>query len=236
LKLALRARIWFEALQLNGVRWHHPRIIARRSPDMLARVAAAIRGCAWYSFSIFLTYVVSAAVGASMAHGGNRYALDRRDAMVGRAGASDRASIEYREGHRVRAALADATANVTQAALPQTLAGLTVVLPYVSVARQGWAGGIVSVDGGHRSRLRSARGAAYYLGTLLLQFLAFSLCIGGGIRAGVALYRRNRDVGWRLWRYRLPRPILADASYVIASSIPLFLLASCFEFLSPWNV
>ncbi|MGZ3437669.1 MAG: hypothetical protein ACXU9O_15465 [Gemmatimonadaceae bacterium] len=203
---------------------------------MLARVAAAIRGCAWYSFSILLTYVVSAVIGASMAHAGSRYALTRRDAMVGRAVASDRASIDYRKGRRVRAALTDAAANFTQAALPQTLAGLTVVLPYVSVARQGWAGGIVSVDGSHRSRLRSTRGAAYYLGTLLLQFLAFSLCIGGGIRAGVALYSWNRDVGWRVWRYRLPRPVVVDASYVIASSIPFFLFASCFEFLSPWNV
>ena len=204
--------------------------------DVFARVAAAIRGCAWYSFSIFLTYVVSAAVGAGMAHSDSRYALVRRDAMVGRAVASDRASIDYREGRRVRAALTDATANFTLAALPQALAGLTVVLPYLSVARQGWAGEIVSVDNRHRSRLRSARGAAYYLGTLLLQFLAFSLCIGGGIRAGVALYRHNPDVGWRVWRYRFPRPIVADTAYVITASIPLFLVASCFEFLSPWNV
>ena len=202
---------------------------------MLARVAAAIRRCSWYSLSIFLTYTLSAALGVGMAHAGSRYALARRDAMVERAVTADRASIDYREGRRARAALVDAAANFALAALPQTVAGLTIVLPYLSVARQGWAGGIVSVDGAHRSRLRSARGAAYFLGTLLLQFLAFSLCIGGGVRAGVALYVSNRDVGWRFWRYRLPGAILADATCVIACSIPLFLLASCFEFLSPWN-
>lgn len=203
---------------------------------MLARVAATIRRCAWYSLSIFLTYWVSAAVGIGMVHGGSRYALARRDAIVESAVTSDRASIDYREGHRARAALTDAAANFSLAALPQTVAGLTIVLPYVSVACQGWAGGIVSVDGAHRSRLRSARSAAYYLGTLLLQFLAFSLCIGAGVRAGVELYARNRDTGWRLWRYHVPRAILADLVWVVACSIPLFLLASCFEFLSPWNV
>lgn len=203
---------------------------------MLARVATAIRACAPYSLSIFVTYSLSAALGAAMVHAGSRAALARRDAVVGRAIASDRSSIDYREGHRVRAALADATANFIRAALPQTIAGLTIVLPYFSVAYQGWVGGIVSVDGGHRSRLRSVRGAAYYLGTLLLQFAAFSLCIGSGVRCGVALYDRNRDVGWRLWRYQLPHTILADVASVVACSIPLFLIASCFEFLSPWNV
>jgi hypothetical protein len=80
------------------------------------------------------------------------------------------------------------------------------------------------------------RGGAYYLGVLLLQFLAFSLCIGGGIRYGVALYEENRHVGWRFWRYRVARSTFGDLLYIIGASIPLFLLASSFEFLSPWNV
>ena len=150
---------------------------------MLGRPVAAIRRCARHSAAIFLTYVVSAAVGAAMVHGGNRFALARRDAMVARAVAEDRASIDYRAGRRVRAALADAAANFGLAALPQTVLGLTVVLPFGTVALQGWAGGLVSVDGHHESRLRTARGACYYLGVLTLQFLAFSLCIGAGERA-----------------------------------------------------
>ena len=202
---------------------------------MLARVATAIRRCGRYSASIFLTYVLSATVGAIMVHSGSRYALSRRDAIVERALVHDRASIDYRAGRRVRAALADAAANFGLAALPQTVAGLTVVLPYLTVARQGWVGGIVSVDGHHVSRFRSLRGGAYYVGVLLLQFLAFSLCIGGGIRCGVALYEENRQVGWRFWRYRLAPAPVGDLLRVVCSSIPLFLLASSFEFLSSWN-
>jgi hypothetical protein len=202
---------------------------------MLLRAVIALRACAWYALTVFLAYALSAAVGAGMAHAGHRGALARRDAMVGRAVTHDQSSIDYRAGRHVRAALIDAAVNFTLAAVPQTVAGLTVVLPYLSVARQGWMGGIVSVDGAHRSRLRTVRGAAYYLGTLLLQFLAFSLCIGAGVRAGVALYRSNGLVGWRLWRYRFPDAVLADAARVVASSIPLFLLASCYEFFSPWN-
>lgn len=202
---------------------------------MIHRIANAIRGCARYSLSIFATYALAATVGAAMVHGGNSFALARRDAVVGHAIANDRSSLEYRAGRRTRAALADAAANFTLAALPQTIAGLTIVLPYFTVAQQGWIGGIVSVDGHHRSRLRSVRGGAYYVGVLALQFLAFSLCIGAGIRCGVELYSQNRDVGWRLWRYRLRRSILADLALVIGSSIPLFLVASSFEFMSSWN-
>lgn len=201
---------------------------------MLDRVAIAIQRCARYSASIFFTYVVSAAVGAAMVHAGSRFALARRDAIVASA-ASDKASIDYRAGRRTQAALADAVANFGLAALPQTIAGLTIVLPYATVSYQGWVGGIVSVDGRHVSRLRSVRGGAYYLGVLLMQFLAFSLCIGGGIRCGVALYDQNRQVGWRFWRYRLARAPLGDLLCVIGASIPLFLLASSFEFLSTWN-
>ena len=201
---------------------------------MLHRVGSAIRRSGRYVLSVFLTYVVSATVGAVMVHSGSRVALSRRDAIVEQA-MSHRASVEYRAGRRIQAAVADAAANFGQAALPQTVAGLTVVIPYLTVAHQGWIGGIVSVDGDHVSRLGSMPGGAYYLGVLLLQFLPFSLCIGGGIRCGVALYAQNRETGWRLWRYRLPRAIVADLLYTVGASVPLFLIASAFEFLSPWN-
>ena len=202
---------------------------------MLARIPVAMQRCARYAGAIFLTYVLSAAVGASMAHGGNRLALAHRDGMVQRAVTHDRASLDYRAGRRVRAALIDAAANFGRAALPQTVLGLTVVLPFGTVAQQGWAGGVVSVDAQHQSRLRTLRGASYYLGVLFLQFVAFSLCIGAGVRTGVCLYRANQGVGWRVWQYRPPPGALADAGYVIAAAVPVFLVASAFEFLSPWN-
>ena len=170
-----------------------------------------------------------------MAHGGNRFALARRDAMVERAVTHDRASLDYRAGRRVRAALVDAAANFGLAALPQTVLGLTVVLPFGTVAQQGWAGGVVSVDRHHDSRLRTMRGASYYLGVLFLQFVAFSLCIGAGVRTGVCLYQANQAIGWRVWQYRLPRQAIADAGHVVGAALPVFLVASAFEFLSPWN-
>lgn len=121
-------------------------------------------------------------------------------------------------------------------AIPQTLGGLGVVVPYFSVAYQGWIGGIVSVDGAHRSRLQSVKGASYYLLVLLLQFIPYSLCIGAGVRCGVELYRHNAVVGWMFWRYRLPRESLVDVGCAYAVAVPLFFVASAFEFLSPWNV
>ena len=202
---------------------------------MLSRVGRAIRSCAKYSLSIFLTFAISATVGGAMAHGGNRFALSRRDAIVQHAVANDKASIDYASGRRVRAALTDAAANFGLSALPQTIGGLAVVLPYFTTAYQGWVGGIVSVDSLHRSRLRTARGAAYYLGVLALQFLAFSLCIGGGVQFGLALYAENGKTDWRFWRYRVRRSTFGDLVCVVGSSIPLFLIASFFEFLVPWN-
>ena len=199
-----------------------------------SRPCIALRRSGPYCLSIFFVYVLSAAVGAAMAHSGSHRALSRRDAIVAEAHL-DQSSIDYRAGRRIEAALHDAAANFVLAALPQMIAGLTIVLPYVTTAYQGWAGGIVSVDARHASRLRHARSAAYYVGVLLLQFLAFSLCIGGGIRCGVVTYAQNRETGWRLWRYRFSQGAIADLCWVTAVSLPLFVLAALFEFLSPWN-
>jgi hypothetical protein len=116
------------------------------------------------------------------------------------------------------------------------MAHVGVILPYFSVAYQGWVGGIVSVDSTHRSRLRSIKATSYYFLVLLLQFIPFSLSIGAGVRCGVELYRHNADISWRFWRYRLPRHSLVDLSCVFAVTVPLLFVASAFEFLSPWNV
>ena len=202
---------------------------------MIEHIIEAIRRSRQFALSIFLTYVVSSAVGIVMAHVGNGVALAQRDRIVQKALTSDKASIEYGSGHPAVAAVHDFAGNLFYAAIPQTVAGLGVVLPYFSVAYQGWIGGIVSIDNTHASRLRRLRGASYYIIVLLLQFIPFSLSIGAGVRCGVDLYRRNVDVSWRVWRYRLPRESLVDLGWVFAVTIPLFVVASAFEFLSPWN-
>ena len=91
-------------------------------------------------------------------------------------------------------------------------------------------------NGAHVSRLREFKTATYYLTVLLLQFIPFSLSIGAGIRCGVDLYAHNAHASWRFWQYRIPRQDLLDLGYVYCVSLPLFLMASGFEFLSTWNV
>ncbi len=64
---------------------------------MLERVVVAIGSCAKYSLSVFLTYALSATIGAAMVHAGSQSARSRRDDIVGRAIASDQASIDSGE-------------------------------------------------------------------------------------------------------------------------------------------
>lgn len=203
---------------------------------MIARIVLALRRCRPFAVSIFLTYLLSSSVGIFMAHGGNRFALARRDRTVQTALTTSRVSIAHQSGDHASAVVLDAAGNLFYAAIPQTVAGLGIVLPYFTVAYQGWIGGIVSVDGTHRSRLRSIRAAAYYFLVLLLQFIPFSLSIGAGVRCGVELYRHNADTSWRFWRYRLPRESLVDLACAVAVAVPIFVAASAFEFLSSWNV
>ena len=203
---------------------------------MIDRIAKALRRTRPFALSIFLTYVLSSSAGIVMAHAGNRFALAQRDRTVQKALSSDKSTIAHQSGDHVTALVLDFAGNLFFAAIPQTVAGLGVVLPYFSVAYQGWVGGVVSVDRNHRSRFRSPEATSYYFLVLLLQFIPFSLSIGAGVRCGVELYRHNIDVSWRFWRYRLPRETLVDLGCVFAVAIPLFLAASAFEFLSSWNV
>jgi hypothetical protein len=203
---------------------------------MIDRIIEALLRCRLFALSIFLTYVLSSGVGIVMAHAGNTFALAQRDSIVHRAVTSDRASIAHQSGNHAAAIVADFRGNLFYAAIPQTVAGLGVILPYFSVARQGWVGGIVSVDRTHRSRFQSIRATSYYFLVLLLQFTAFSLSIGAGVRCGVELYRQNADVGWHVSRFRLPRESLVDLGCVYAVTVPLFFAASAFEFLSSWNI
>jgi hypothetical protein len=203
---------------------------------MTDRIIEAIARCRLFALSIFLTYVLSSSAGVFMAHAGSGFALAQRDKIVHRALTSDKSSIDYQAGNRAAAMVRDFAGNVFYSAIPQTVGGLGVILPYFSVAYQGWVGGIVSVDSAHRSRLRSIQPASYYLLVLLLQFIPFSLSIGAGVRFGVELYRHNPEISWSFWRYRNPRESLVDLGCVFAVTVPLFFVASAFEFLSPWNV
>ena len=203
---------------------------------LFVSILEALQHCRIYAASIFLTYCVACLIGILMSHYGNNFALTQRDKIVGTAVANDKASLNYQSGNGFKAALFDCTGNIIYAAIPQTVLGFGIIGPYFSVIYQGWVGGIVSVDNSHQSRFKTVKGSAYYLIVLLLQYIPFSLSIGAGVKCGIDFYRHNSTVSWKFWNYRIPKASLKNLGYVYLVSVPLFFIASCFEFLSSWNI
>lgn len=180
------------------------------------------------------TYVISVLVGAIMVHAGNTFALTYRDRLVG-AAQQDSIGQAVRRGDNLRAALSDFAGNLILGAMPKTLSGFGIIFPYPWVAYQGWIGGIVSVRGDHSSRLNDLHSAAYYLLTLLLQLLPYSLAIGAGVNVGISLFWPPVYYQNQKWLNLFPKEALRDLGRIYALVIPLFLAASLWEFLSPWN-
>jgi len=200
-------------------------------------VGYAVKRCRIYVLTIFLTYCISCFIGIVMSQNGNSFALAYGDKMVGRAMETDQASINYQKGNRFSAALIDFGGNLFLGAVPQTLMGLGVVIPYFTVSVQGWIGGIVSVDSEHKSRFKNFKSTFYYFFVLLLQYIPYSLAIGAGIKCGIDFYNNNKKMNSLLiWKYRIPKTSLIDLGLVYILVVPLFFIASCFEFISTWNI
>jgi hypothetical protein len=202
---------------------------------LFVSILEALQRCRVYANSILLTYILTCFIGILMTHYGNEFALLQRDKIVHAIATNDKASINYQSGNNFTAALFDCAENIFYAAVPQTVLGLGVIFPYFSVAYQGWVGGIVSVDDTHHSRFKNFKASAYYIIVSLLQQIPFSLCIGVGIKCGIDCYKLNSAISWKIWNYRIPKANLEEVGYVYLVSVPLFFLASCFEFLSHWN-
>ena len=181
---------------------------------------------------IALTYLVGASTGAVLVHAHNRFALNCRDSLVGRASQSDPASIALSRGHWVRAASEDFAGNLLAGAVPSTIMGLSVALPFPVAAYRGWVGGIVSIDGRHRSRLADPRECAYYAGVLVLQLIPYTLAGAAGVRLGLAfVFPRSR------WAYSspqrwwgLPAEGVRDVLRIYLLVVPMFLVAAVVEF------
>jgi hypothetical protein len=171
-----------------------------------------------------------------MAHSGNNFALSQRDKLVGVAVKTDNASINYQKGNNFKAALIDFSENLFLGAVPKTFSGFSIFIPYVTVSMQGWVGGIVSVDGKHQSRLTEFKSAFYYFLVLFLQFIPYSLATGAGVKCGIDFYHHNHTKGWLIWKYRIQKSSLRDLGLIYLLVIPLFFIASCYEFISTWNV
>lgn len=195
----------------------------------------SISRCRNYVLTIFFTYCLSCFIGIMMSHYGNAFALSSRDKIVGKAIQNDQASINYQKGNNFSAAAIDFSGNLFFAAVPQTLLGFGIAIPYFTVFCQGWIGGIVSVDYKHESRFKNFKSTFYYFFVLLLQFIPYSLAIGAGIKCGIDFYNYNKTIGWSILKLKIQKTSLADLGYVYLLVVPLFFIASCFEFLSTWN-
>ncbi|HEY6958391.1 MAG TPA: hypothetical protein VI814_06185 [Candidatus Limnocylindria bacterium] len=179
--------------------------------------------------SIALAYAISVVIGIAMVSSGNAFALERRDAIVGDAQTSA-TLVADRAGDHLRAAVLDFAANLVLGGGTSTVLGVGVVLAYPVVVYRGWVGGIVSVDAKHASRLGDPGRAFYYLVTLVLQLIPYSIAGGMGIYLGLGSWRAMRHPvdSW----LGLPKDRLRDVALAYVVVVPLFLVASLFEFLA----
>ena len=143
--------------------------------------------------------------------------------------AHDPSSRALASGHRIEAATWDFSRNLVLGAVPSTIGGLAIVIPYITATYRGWVGGIVSVDSKHRSRLGESSERTYYLVTLLLQLIPYSLAGGAGVQMGVAYLRKRRNPG-PTW-LGIPKASVRDVLWIYVVVVPLFAVASLWEFL-----
>jgi hypothetical protein len=120
------------------------------------------------------------------------------------------------------------------AGLLSLMAGYGVPAGYAVAANRGWIGGIVSVDAAHRSRMARPFEAFYYIVTLLLQLVPYSLAGGAGVNLGIATFAgasRTAYKGPRMRWLQIPYEAIRDAGWIYLVSLPLFVIASVFEFM-----
>jgi hypothetical protein len=191
----------------------------------------ALRHARFGIWTIALMYVLSVLAGIWMVHSGNRYALGFRDRLVGQAQRESPILRQLHGGNPLKAAALDAAGN-SAAGLLSLIAGYGVPAGYGVAAYRGWVGGVVSVDSLHHSRFAGLREAAYYLTTLLLQLLPYSLAGGAGVHMGIAAFRGPSRADARTPVLRIPYESIRDAGRIYLFSVPLFVAASLFEFLA----
>ncbi len=104
-----------------------------------------------------------------------------------------------------------------------------IVFPYPFIAYRGWVGGIVSIDDNHASRLADPNEAGYYLLTLLLQLIPYTLAGGMGVNLGIASFRPRPFYQGENW-HGLSKEAIRDVLRVYVVIVPLFLVASLWEF------
>jgi hypothetical protein len=188
-----------------------------------ARLGVLLMGCA---------YAIGLIVGMVSVHFGHQPSLTFRDRIVSNAQASSAILRYSSEGHPLSAALLDFSGNLLGATLT-ACAGWYAPAPFPLAIYRGWIGGIVSVNGKHRSRFRTMEGGFYYGLVLALQLLGYILSGGAGVNLGLARTRPRPEYhGPRL--LGIPIEAIRDAGYMYVLVIPIFAFGSSVEFL--WNV
>jgi heme A synthase len=158
-----------------------------------------------------IVYFLFVFIGMIMVHTGNKFALDYRDRLVNQSRQSNPASQAYLQGNKLQAALWDFGGNLALGAFPKTVSGISIVLPYPMVIQQGWVGGIVSLRNDYSSRLNNPHSATYYLLTLFLQLVPYSMAVGAGVNVGIAIFRTPPYYEGRKWFGILPAEAVRDA-------------------------
>ncbi|MGZ5441516.1 MAG: hypothetical protein ACXW5U_07510 [Thermoanaerobaculia bacterium] len=207
-----------------------------RDIGLFASILRALSRARWAIGSIALMYALVLLTGMAAVHLGHPGALQYRDRIVARGQSRDPAGIARQAGTPVRAAFLDFGRNLLLGAVPDTVSGMAVVLPYVFAVHRGWVGGIVSVTRSRTSRLASWPQALYYLSVVLLQLLPYSLAGGMGVHLGLSMWHPQPYYAGPRWLGALPPEAVFDVLRVYCVIPPLFLAASLWEYLSPWNV
>jgi hypothetical protein len=179
--------------------------------------------------TVALTYIVAVSAGMIMVHSGNEGAIAYRDRIVSGAQSSTITNALH-QNNRFRAAFLDFGGNL-YVGIANTLGGLGIIVPFPMIAYRGWIGGIVSIDGAHASRLADPREAAYYLITLLLQLIPSTLAAGAGVNMGLAYFKPRSFYQGEKW-FGIPKEAIRDALRIYVLAVPLFLVASLWEFLA----
>jgi uncharacterized membrane protein SpoIIM required for sporulation len=85
------------------------------------------------------------------------------------------------------------------------------------------------VDNQHASRFSNLPEAAYYLITLTLQLIPYSLAGGVGVNLGINYFHPSPYYQGDKW-HGLPKEALRDVLRVYVLVVPLFFVASLWEF------
>jgi uncharacterized membrane protein SpoIIM required for sporulation len=205
-------------------------------PNYVAPISRAVNRARYPILFTAIVYFVFVLIGILMVHTGNKSALAYRDRLVNQSLQSNPASVAYGQGDNFEAALWDFAGNLVLGAFPKTISGFSILLPYPMVIQQGWVGGIVSVRNNHTSRLSDPRSAIYYLLTLFLQLVPYSLAVGAGVNVGISLFHTPPYYKGQKWLGIFPKEALRDVARIYLIVIPLFFVASLWEFLSSWNI